>query len=329
MVYCLPMDEGRKEPGDLPDMTMNDQFDSRIDRNGSLWAGYHICRLHGGPFESFLFETLRLNRVLNGSAEWQIGKNVYTIKKGDIIAVNNLEARRFLRVPPGETLELEVFSFSPALFGGELSCLRLFYNRTPDFDPVVSHSLSPDTRVPFLLDCLRDAFLSLPGEQTAQEKADVPAKYTPSPDTVSAQITGLLTGTCAVLLGEVERAHPETLGRFEKAGIDVPEMIGRTFGYISENIAVPFTVSDLAANVFLSRGYFSELFRRYLGETPAEFVTRFRIGNALRLLGTGNYTVLDAADASGFGSSSGFYRAFHTLYGQSPKVVLRNLGNTY
>ena len=66
----------------------------------------------------------------------------------------------------------------------------------------------------------------------------------------------------------IERRAPETLGA--GGGLGGAEIISDAIRYINDNISNEFSVAELAAALNLSRGYFTSLFARYTGTTPAE-----------------------------------------------------------
>ena len=89
--------------------------------------------------------------------------------------------------------------------------------------------------------------------------------------------------------------------------------------YIFSNISEPITVSDLAKRVNVSREYFSRMFRKIVGYTPSEFINHCKTDNVIHLVQYNNMKILDAAMESGFNSASGFYSAFRSIHGTSPK----------
>ena len=241
---------------------------------------------------------------LKGAADWQIGKRVCKIRKGDIIAVNNVEPRKFLYVDKGERFECEIFAFLPTIFSQATNCLRLFYDRSPDFDPVIGSDMPFTKEVNFMLDMLVKGF----------EDSDSPES--------SSLVLGLLTAVVSMLIKSVEQSFPGTLGRAEHSSHLAAEIIVGAIQYINDNISSKFGVTELAGHMNLSRGYFSQIFRRYTGSSPSEFINRCRITNVIYLINCGKMNILSAAMESGFGSASGFYKTFHAVCGSSPREYL-------
>lgn len=90
-----------------------------------------------------------------------------------------------------------------------------------------------------------------------------------------------------------------------------------------ERFREPLQVADVAATTGLNPTYAMRLFRREVGMTIIEFLTRQRVYEAQHLLVTTDRPVLDVAMDSGFGSISQFHTAFRRIVGTSPRAFRR------
>jgi AraC-like DNA-binding protein len=104
------------------------------------------------------------------------------------------------------------------------------------------------------------------------------------------------------------------LGRVEKMA-----------AYITENYASSLKIDEIAAVVGVHPNYAMSLFRREFGTSLGDFITRYRLSHAQRLLATTGRGVLDIAFACGFGSASRFHSAFKASFGCSPAQYRRDL----
>lgn len=84
-----------------------------------------------------------------------------------------------------------------------------------------------------------------------------------------------------------------------------------------------WTVQDLARASGMSRSSFALAFRSHAGETPMDYLTRWRMFLALDLLETGRQTLAQIAEALGYGSESSFSTAFKRVMGQPPRAFAR------
>ena len=94
--------------------------------------------------------------------------------------------------------------------------------------------------------------------------------------------------------------------------------IGAAVRLIHAEPARPWTVSDLAKRVALSRSAFSARFRELTGESPMRYLTRFRLARAAELLRSADNSLAEIARACGYGSEASFSRAFHRWFGSTP-----------
>ena len=83
-----------------------------------------------------------------------------------------------------------------------------------------------------------------------------------------------------------------------------------------------FSVADMASLAAMSRTQFVEAFKREVGETPGDYVQKWRISVAQSLL-LQNKPINWVADEVGYHSYSGFSRAFQHVSGVSPRQWLK------
>ena len=117
---------------------MYDLYDRKIEENGVFLLGYCQRKTCGKVMPPFLYTTLRMIRVLTGSAVWRIGERDFRMEKGDIAAVNNIEPRRF--VDFSEDFSYSLFAFTPSVFSRYTSCLSFFCDRRENFVPIFGKS---------------------------------------------------------------------------------------------------------------------------------------------------------------------------------------------
>jgi len=95
--------------------------------------------------------------------------------------------------------------------------------------------------------------------------------------------------------------------------------------FIHAKIEDELTLSDMAQSVRLSTAHFSEMFRKSTGETPHQFVLRYRIERAKEMLRAAEIRVLDVAVACGFKTQQHFARVFRWKCGSSPTEYRQQL----
>jgi AraC-like DNA-binding protein len=96
------------------------------------------------------------------------------------------------------------------------------------------------------------------------------------------------------------------------------EFVGRALSLLHERAAHAWTLEGLADEVGLSRSAFADRFARMVGEPPIQYLTRWRMQLAARLLTDGSSKVGAVAQEIGYESEAAFSRAFKKETGLSP-----------
>ena len=85
----------------------------------------------------------------------------------------------------------------------------------------------------------------------------------------------------------------------------------------------PLTVSEVAAEVGISRRALEQRFRCWKGCSPLEQIQRHRLQIAMQLLRGSEMRIKDIAEAAGFSSAEYFSAAYRKLTGSSPAAFRR------
>jgi AraC-like DNA-binding protein len=88
----------------------------------------------------------------------------------------------------------------------------------------------------------------------------------------------------------------------------------------------PWTLDSLARAIGLSRSSFAERFASYVEMPPMQYLARWRLQIAARLLETPNISVAQAAAEVGYQSEAAFNRAFKRHTGVAPGAWRRERG---
>lgn len=123
--------------------------------------------------------------------------------------------------------------------------------------------------------------------------------------------------TITAVRAELERSGPG-VSRWFTAGHD--PVVGRALRLLEQQLEHPWTVTELAATVGLSRAALARRFADLLGEPPMAHLTRRRLALAADLLTDPSATVGQVARRVGYASPFTFSAAFKRTYGVSPSV---------
>jgi AraC-like DNA-binding protein len=104
-------------------------------------------------------------------------------------------------------------------------------------------------------------------------------------------------------------------------------VIGPAVGLIHSQPEEPWTVTELAGKVNLSKSAFSERFRDAVGKPPLQYLTDFRIQSACQFLRETDLGIKQVASRVGYESASSFSNAFKRWTGVAP-ANFRKQGNS-
>jgi AraC-like DNA-binding protein len=94
--------------------------------------------------------------------------------------------------------------------------------------------------------------------------------------------------------------------------------IGGVLRSMHEQIERPWTVGELASEAGMSRSAFAVRFKEIVGETPLDYLTRWRIYRAAVLVREGDRKLTDIAKAVGYESDGSFNKTFKRILGVTP-----------
>jgi AraC-like DNA-binding protein len=101
------------------------------------------------------------------------------------------------------------------------------------------------------------------------------------------------------------------------------EAIGQALALLHKEPAHPWTISNLARQVGLSRTRLAERFRHFLGESPMAYLAQWRLKLGAEILQSTDDSVAEVAAAVGYGSEAGFNRAFKREFAAPPAQFRR------
>ena len=136
----------------------------------------------------------------------------------------------------------------------------------------------------------------------------------------------MLAKLAELMFVEALRAHLDGLpadARGWVAGLRDPQ-VGRALQVLHGRPGEPWTLHRLARAVGMSRSSLAERFTAYVGIPPMQYLTRWRLQLAARMLEDGRATVSHAAAAVGYQSEAAFTRAFKRYVGEAPGAWRRS-----
>ncbi len=124
------------------------------------------------------------------------------------------------------------------------------------------------------------------------------------------------TGEMINYLDTLMRQH------LEESAMPSPANVNQSFLDLLEYVRAQYTgrlhLSELAAQFHLNTAYCSELFRKVVGLTYTEYVTKLRMEHAQRAIGSGECNLQMLALTLGYGDYFTFSKRFKQYFGQAP-----------
>ena len=136
----------------------------------------------------------------------------------------------------------------------------------------------------------------------------------------------MLAKLAELLFVEAMRRYMEKLppeGKGWLAGVRDAH-VGRALSLLHAEPDRDWTVDRLAREAALSRSALAERFTTLMGESPMQYLTRWRLALAARALRSGSDAVSRIAERSGYDSEAAFNRAFKREFGVPPATWRRD-----
>ena len=102
------------------------------------------------------------------------------------------------------------------------------------------------------------------------------------------------------------------------------QYVKKAVSFIQTNYCNPIKVTDVANYVCINRSYLYTLFQSYLGMSPQQFLSTFRLSKAKELLDSTDYSIESIAFSCGYKDALVFAIAFHLYKGFSPSTYSRS-----
>ncbi len=163
-----------------------------------------------------------------------------------------------------------------------------------------------------------DGILSSVIETLIRMIADEVDRPDPGTETVVARLTDVLViYMLRDYVKNLEAGEGGWLGGLKDPGI------ATALGHIHRSPERNWTASDLATSAGMSRSLFFSRFKELVGETPADYLTKWRVHVATRHLRVSGHSVGTTARLVGYTSETAFSNAFHRLMGVRPGAYRR------
>lgn len=169
-------------------------------------------------------------------------------------------------------------------------------------------------------------------DEPQRQDPDLAAAATQLYDALAHKAQGsdvLYEALARVFLVKLLRAYAE-----HRATMDDPtaefgaERYKRVLDHITANMAKPIGVEDMAAAAGMSASAFARVFKAAVGDTPHQFLSRYRVERAQEMMRDFDRPLIDIALACGFADQPHLGRVFKKFTGDTPKAWRLRLRET-
>lgn len=242
---------------------------------------------HCHDFSSLIF-------ILSGSCTYNISNTMYQVKKGDILLCN-----------PG------VYHGKILTAGQEVTEFHAGFNniciKNLPKDCLIDYSTSPLLGFPQY----EQDFLRCCSEILHEQEKMEPAYELVLKSLFMKFIALLFRATHAnEMSGD---SSCVTLESHERATI-----VNAIVSFISDNYMKEISLDRISRNMYLSSVYISKVFKEEMGESPINYLIKYRLSKARSLLEDGNMSVKAVAKSVGYHDAYHFSKLFKKYYGYPP-----------
>ena len=125
-------------------------------------------------------------------------------------------------------------------------------------------------------------------------------------------------GLLHILLARLYALFPsEKQTQEEMPGTDISAQ-RRMVAYISHHYPEKISLADIAAAGSVSRSKCCQLFKKYMQQSPIDFLNRYRLEISRNLLDSTENSILEIANACGFSSQSYYTKMFSEKFNYTP-----------
>lgn len=243
--------------------------------------------------------------VISGNGIHIVGDKQYEISRGDLFVIN-------FDVPHG-FLDLPRYTHSPIVYNCVFlpGFLDLSLFSASNFEDITSSFLFKSI---FPEDFAIHPDLRLTGTEF-QETGNLFEKMYSEYKNMKKGYTDVIRANLIELIVKIFRNMDEGFKGIRQRN---QTLITKAIEYMKMNYKSEITLSDLAMQSFISKNYFSKLFKDVTGTNVSDYIQYLRTDEACTLLKTTDMKVTDIALQVGFSDMKFFYEVFKKITGKTP-----------
>ena len=262
-------------------------------------------------FNAHWHEEFEMFYLRTGECKFCIDGNCYVLHEGDAIFVPSNSIHWAYRTSCRKDSEYEIFVFHPAMLTGRgIDAVDTKY-----VAPVMDGELLIETvfskKVPWqaeVIEKLCSIFEFYRKEECRDNTGMVRYSDVPPKEEIiggELKIKSLLFDLWYLCI-----QHAKQGTRGQNKSRERQEQINHAIAYIHAHYSEKITLEELAASAFMSKDYFSHMFKEYTRSQPFSYINHYRIRKSLELLNNTDLKMIEVATLCGFEQVSYFNRKF-------------------
>ncbi|HWR42221.1 bifunctional transcriptional activator/DNA repair enzyme AdaA [Sporomusa sp.] len=104
------------------------------------------------------------------------------------------------------------------------------------------------------------------------------------------------------------------------------ELVRKALAIFTQQYNQSIDVSEISKQLGVSATQLARLFKQHIGLTPAQYLAKLRVDEAVKLLEQTDINILEVAYTAGFISLSNFYKCFKAQIGHTPNKLRKKRG---
>ena len=136
------------------------------------------------------------------------------------------------------------------------------------------------------------------------------------------QCEALMTGYLYIFMAHMMKEARDTM---PNVGSSSSQSVLAAIKYIQFNYSHDISVDDIAKAVGVSRSHLYRVFMSNVGQSPIDYLTNYRVGEACSLLKSSNLSIAEIAVSVGFFDQFYFSRVFKKVKGVPPSKYLATM----
>jgi AraC-type DNA-binding domain-containing proteins len=247
--------------------------------------------------------------VSSGKGIHSVGDEQYEISKGDLSIINYDIPHVFLRDPMDKQGDLVIYN---CIFKPEFLDYSLINSN--DFKDIANYLMFNT----FFIEKKPDISLKLSGTHQA-EIEDIYRKMQAEFFSKQKGYINILRSCLIEMLTKIFRYLESEDTQHIEGNHKKMDIISKAFDFLKENYnSSELNINEVAVRTFLSRSYFSRLFKEVTGQNFTAYLQNLRISEACTLLKTTDKKVVEILSDVGFKDIKYFNQLFKKITGRTP-----------